>query len=231
MALSAIGAPLRNLVAFKSFIKKQGGYVLEALPEDHVENSIHNPRSFHYDNSTYNGVTHSHAADINFKTNERENLVLCAAVSQSMGLGTVYSLYGHVPGHDTHLHSSIGSLSSLGRGVRRATPGDLVVWDTQPCIHSPQDNLSGPDTKKRLLALREASTFGGVDFPFGVSFAQNVVNTPEDDVWGINSKRAHDTTIHMVQTVWKAAGIYTGELDFIWGPLMEAGWQKFLTRY
>lgn len=230
MALSPVGAPLRNLVALKSFVKKTGGYILEALPEDKVD-PVHGKGSFHYDESSFNGTVHSHAADINFASNERENLVRVAAVAQSMGLGVIYSLYGPVAGHGGHLHADIGSFSSLGRGLRTRTPGDLAVWDTQSVLHGYMDNLAGPDTKKRVLALREASNFGGTDFPFGVEFAQDVVGTTVDGDWGKNSRLAHDKAIRAVQTVWKAAGLYAPSIDTIWGGGMEAAYNKFLARY
>ena len=82
----------------------------------------------------------------------------------------------------------------------------------QTALRCNPDNISGPQTRSHLAALRCASNYGGVTFPYGVEFAQRVVGTPADGIWGVNSKKAHDNTVRAVQ---KAVGV---AVDGIFGP-------------
>lgn len=239
MALSKQSAPLRNLVILKAYAKRLGVRVTESFPEDAPNPGVHNPNSWHYDSGTHRGTTHSLAADFNYgvagaSQTERDMLAHLVTVAQSLGLAVIYALYGttgSAGAHRTHLHADVGSVTNLGKGPRKPTPGDAVVWDTQPVIHAAQDNLAGNETKRRLAALREASNYGGRDFPFGVEFTQDVVGTKEDGAWGPKSRAAHDTTMEKLQDAWKQVDLYAGEVDGIWGPKMEAGYRKFLDRY
>lgn len=238
MALSKQSAPIGNLVAFKEFVKRTGGRVSESYPEDAPNKGAHNPKSWHYDTLTHRGVRHSCAVDVNFgpagtSAAEQAYLRKCAVVAESMGLGVVFARDGKVAAaaqHTTHLHADVGSVTNLGTGGRKNTAGDLDVWNTQPIIHAVRDNLCGPDTEKRLNALREASVYGGEDFPYGVEFTQDVVGTKQDEVWGVKSRAAHDSTMAALQTLWKAEGYYTGRIDKRWGPLMDQARAKFLAK-
>lgn len=235
MALSAKQAETRDLVNFCRHAEAMGARVSEMPPWDEPNTGVHSPKSFHYDKDGKYGQ----AADINYgrpgtSASEREMLTYLSVVAESFGLGVIYARYGTVGSaaqHTAHLHVDVGSWTNLGKGPRKPTPGDSVVWDTQPAIHAARDNLAGNETKRRLNALREASNRGGVDFPHGVKYAQDVVGTKEDGKWGPLSRLAHDETVRGVQKVWKSAGLYTGELDGIWGPLMDAAWRKFIDRY
>ena len=94
------------------------------------------------------------------------------------------------------------------------TPNDIRAL--QRAVRATADNISGPDTRKRIAAVRSASNYGGVKFPYGVKFAQGVVGTTQDGIWGNNSRKAHDTTVIAIQ---KAVG---ANPDGIWGPETES---------
>lgn len=238
MALSEQQAPLRNLVIFKRIATEMGCRLTEGAPEDPKIGS-HTPHSWHYDTGMYKGVKHGLAIDVNYgapgtSPEEQRILALLAVIGQSLGLGIIFALngtMGSAADHKTHLHADVGSVSNTGRGARPATPGDACVWDTQWKIRAAHDNLAGDETKRRLYALREASKYGGVDFPFGVKYTQDVVGTKKDGDWGPNSRGSHDDTISQVQEVWRSYGLYTGKIDNVWGPLMEEAWRRFLNRY
>lgn len=57
------------------------------------------------------------------------------------------------------------------------------------------------DLNRRALALISASNWGDNNFPFGVNFAQEVVGTEVDGIWGENSEEAHDDTVVKVQQI------------------------------
>lgn len=95
----------------------------------------------------------------------------------------------------------------------------------QRAIHTDDDNSWGPDTDKHGDALREASAWGGQDFPYGVKFAQHVVGTREDGDWGPKSVRAHDATVKAVQDALRAMGFDPGPSDGKWGPRTEGAYQ------
>ena len=85
----------------------------------------------------------------------------------------------------------------------------------QRVLHTTADNISGPNTRASLTAVYAASNYGGVKFPYGVKFAQKVVGTVPDGIWGDNSKRAHDKTVEGIQRLVgaKVDGIYGPETD------------------
>ena len=86
----------------------------------------------------------------------------------------------------------------------------------QRAVRATADNISGPDTRKRIDAVRKASTWGGTKFPYGVAYTQQVVGTTADGVWGKNSRAAHDNTVAAIQ---RAVG---ATVDSIWGNETEA---------
>lgn len=81
----------------------------------------------------------------------------------------------------------------------------------QAAVGAVQDNVAGRDTRKRIDAVRKASRWGGMTFPYGVAYTQGVVGTAQDSVWGTKSKAAHDTTVKEIQA---AVGAFR---DGIWG--------------
>ena len=68
------------------------------------------------------------------------------------------------------------------------------------------------DLNRRALALISASNWGGNNFPFDVDFAQQVVGTDVDGIWGDNSEAAHDATVAKIQQLLHV------EVDGIVGP-------------
>ena len=73
------------------------------------------------------------------------------------------------------------------------------ITPIQRALHASPDNVWGPDTDKRWRALVAASIYGGIHFPWGVKFTQNVVGTKEDNAWGAKSGAAHDVTVGLIQ--------------------------------
>lgn len=99
----------------------------------------------------------------------------------------------------------------------------------QRAVRTAADNVWGDNTDKHFTALREASNWGGNDFPFGKAFTQNVVGVVPDGVWGKKSAAAHDATIIAVQNELKALGYDAGDSDGKWGPATEAAYQAART--
>lgn len=95
----------------------------------------------------------------------------------------------------------------------------------QRALRTPADNSWGSNTDKHGNALREASGWGGVDFPYGIAFTQTVVGTTPDNSWGPKSVRAHDATTINVQNALKQMGYDAGPSDGKWGPTTEAAYQ------
>jgi hypothetical protein len=85
------------------------------------------------------------------------------------------------------------------------------VRPLQRAVHADPDNIWGPDTDRLALAVREASRYGGQDFPYGVKTAQRAVGTTQDGKWGDKSRAAHDATVVKIQ---KWLGVTP---DGIWG--------------
>ena len=88
----------------------------------------------------------------------------------------------------------------------------------QRAVHTTADNLWGTDTDKHCDALIQASNFGGNVFPYGVSFAQEVVGATRDGVWGPASNAAHTATVILVQDALRAMHFDPGASDGFWGP-------------
>lgn len=102
----------------------------------------------------------------------------------------------------------------------------INIKPIQAALRTWKDNIWGPDTDKRWTALREASLYFGADFPYGVSFAQSVVGTTVDGVWGPKSRKAHDAAVKKVQRALRKLGLYVGKIDGIYGPLTHSGMQE-----
>lgn len=100
------------------------------------------------------------------------------------------------------------------------------VTQLQRSVRAAVDNSWGPDTDKRLDALRSSSGWGGQKFPYGVHFAQSVVGTAQDGSWGPKSVRAHDATVVAVQAAIQQMGFDPGPIDGKWGPSSEAAFQS-----
>lgn len=90
------------------------------------------------------------------------------------------------------------------------------ITGVQAAVRAVQDNIWGPDTDKRVDAVRKASRWGGVKFPYGVRYTQQVVGTTADNIWGPNSRAAHDRTVKAIQAAVGATP------DCVWGNETES---------
>lgn len=99
-----------------------------------------------------------------------------------------------------------------------APKGVVKVQALQQAVRATADNSWGPDTDKRLEAVRAASTLHGRRFPEGVKYTQAVVGARADGDWGPNSRKAHDATVANIQ---RALGVTA---DGQWGPATEAAY-------
>lgn len=94
------------------------------------------------------------------------------------------------------------------------------IREIQRILGAVQDNILGTDTEKRMCAVIKASNWGGVEFPWGVAYTQQVVGTTPDGVWGDASMAAHDRVVEALQ---RALGV---DDDGIWGPETWAAWER-----
>ena len=94
----------------------------------------------------------------------------------------------------------------------------------QRAMRTTADNSWGPLTDKHGTAIREASFWGGHDFPWGVAFTQGVVGTAQDSSWGPKSIAAHDATVRAMQVAMRDMGFNPGTIDGTWGPASEAAY-------
>lgn len=95
----------------------------------------------------------------------------------------------------------------------------------QQAVRADDDNVWGGETDRHCNAVREASNWGGRDFPYGVEFAQRVVGTKPDGKWGPKSEAAHDDTVVEMQTALRAMGFNPGTIDGRWGENTEDAYQ------
>lgn len=244
MALSAKLAPTEALVMVCNLAIAMGGRVTEMLPWDPPNKGAHAQKSWHYDvdRAFIPGKVYGQAADINFgppgiNKEERAKVLTLIRVCESAGVSYIYArdgIVGSAKQHQDHLHIDVGSYTNSGTGLRKTKAGSIVAYRTQKALHftgTGLDNLFGANSRQRLDAVRATSNRHGVKFPYGVHVAQAAVGTTTDGIWGAKSRAAHDATVKALQTEWRAAGMYTGAIDGIWGPLMDTACQKFLTKY
>lgn len=94
------------------------------------------------------------------------------------------------------------------------------IREIQRILGAVQDNVLGIDTEKRMCAVIKASQWGGVEFPWGIPYTQQVVGTDPDGIWGDASMAAHDRVVEALQ---RALGV---DDDGIWGPTTWAAWER-----
>lgn len=94
--------------------------------------------------------------------------------------------------------------------------GYTNIESLQRAVGTTADNVCGPDTQARVLAVASASEWGGVTFPMGVEFTQSVVGTEADGIWGPASEAAHDRTVEAIQAAVGAV------VDGVYGPATNA---------
>lgn len=194
------------------------GFRIGEHPDHGGVSPVHTPGSWHDD-----GL----AADLNWgppgtSPAERKRFLYAIQVAQSMGLGVIYArdgVGGSAATHRTHLHVDCGTSTNFGAGYTRTPRGDRKVQLSQNAVNFPmrrKDNLWGPDTDKRIEAVRRASQLHGVKFPHGVKFAQRCVGVERDGDWGPDSRAGHDVAVIKLQRAWGIAD------DGIWGDQTEA---------
>lgn len=93
----------------------------------------------------------------------------------------------------------------------------------QEAIRTPADNMWGTDTDNHANAIIKASAG---KFPYGVIFAQQVVGTQRDGMWGKNSKLALKLTVANAQRALDVMGFSPGGADGIWGPNTSAAYTQ-----
>lgn len=103
-------------------------------------------------------------------------------------------------------------------------PAKPDITGVQRAVRANPDNVWGPDTERRITAVRKASLWGGKEYPWGTVYTQEVVGTPADGKWGSNSNKAHDATTVAIQKALLAAGFDPGPIDGKWGPSSEAAY-------
>lgn len=97
------------------------------------------------------------------------------------------------------------------------------VRPLQRALGADDDDVWGPDSAKRARAVRSAARLG--TFPFGVKYTQRVVGTPDDGVFGKNSKAALAATVKRVQ---QALGLAAEDVIGVWGPKTEKAYTTLL---
>jgi len=106
-----------------------------------------------------------------------------------------------------------------------------AVAPIQSAVRTTRDGIWGTGTDKATWAVRAASRFRGVNFPYGKRFTQARVGTNADNVWGANSRGAHDATIKALQRALARLGLYTDKIDGIWGKLSDAAFLQARKAY
>lgn len=110
------------------------------------------------------------------------------------------------------------------RGSHKPKPAEPVkgskpdIRAFQRALGAVTDNIWGEDTENRARAVRYAAKLHGTKFPHGVKYAQAIVRTLVDGVWGMQSGAAHDATVARVQA---ALGV---KVDGIWGEKTDAAY-------
>lgn len=118
-----------------------------------------------------------------------------------------------IPGPNT-----LGALRSATTPQRKYSD----ITQLQRIVGAVPDNVYGPDTAKRIDAVRKASRWGGKQFPYGVAYTQGVVGTGADGIWGPNSEASHDRVVGLIQ---RAVG---ATADCIWGNETETKVNRLL---
>lgn len=226
MALSRQVTPTYVLNIYMRWAHLNGYRVGEHPAYGGVTPGVHAPQSWHYE-----GL----ATDINWGTGnppgERAKLVAALTVGESMGLALTYARDGTVGSaatHRGHLHADVGEWSNYGRGPFRRTPGSLLPYRLQQAVfrsHAQRDNIWADRTDKRLNAVRMASRFHGVKFPYGVRFTQRVLGAPESDSWTRQAREEHDAAVLEIQEALKVTE------DAVWGPDTDAAYLAARRRY
>jgi hypothetical protein len=101
----------------------------------------------------------------------------------------------------------------------KVTTADIKAM--QRAVHTDDDGVWGAGTDKNALSVREASAWGGRQFPWGVKATQRAVGVAMTAKWDTKSGKAHDETVAEMQRV---LGV---DDDGIWGKGTETAFQRF----
>jgi hypothetical protein len=223
MALGPQMSPTQTLVTFCLWARRNG-YSVGEMHGFSAVNAVHTQGSWHFDSDGAFGK----AADLNKNgPNERNDLVAALDRAQELGLAVIYArdgVAGVAGAHKNHLHVDVGPFSHLG--TQSFVPrggGDTVTAALQGVTGAGVDQIWGPETDKRLEAVRAASNLKGVTFPHGVTFTQQVVGVADDGVWGSVSRAAHDQKTAAIQRVLgrPATGVWDQAADAAYARARE----------
>lgn len=115
---------------------------------------------------------------------------------------------------------------SLDADIAKLKPKKDDIRGLQRVIKAAPDNMWGLDTERRFNTIREASQWGGYDFPYGVGYAQDLVGTKKDWSWGPASKKALIAKVKQVQKELADLGYDPGKIDGHWGTNTERAYQQ-----
>ena len=134
------------------------------------------------------------------------------------GIGGPQDNGGVVARRERHINEARYGIRVVDDNSAISGGGD--IQEIQRILGAVQDNILGTDTEKRMCAVIKASNWGGVEFPWGVAYTQQVIGTTPDDIWGDASMAAHDRVVEALQ---RALGV---DDDGIWGPETWAAWER-----
>lgn len=142
----------------------------------------------------------------------------------SPGSGGSQGNGGYVAARTRDMSDVVYGIRVVDSAVGPAQTGPSDITGVQRAIQADPDNILGPDTEKRLLAVVAASSWGGEHFPFGVAYTQSVVGTYPDGIWGDASEAAHDRVVEAIQRSLSV------DDDGVWGPETQNAWERVAAR-
>lgn len=150
-----------------------------------------------------------------------------------VGQADVNAVYGDSdhwdPGPNFPWDDFLGKVSVQLSHIGGLPPSRPDCTSLQAAIRTGIDNLWGQDTDKHATALIEATAFGGKSFPYGILFAQGVVGTLQDGVWGPKSEAAISRTVLAAQKALLEMKFDPKGLDSIWGPNTDRAYRAART--
>ena len=96
----------------------------------------------------------------------------------------------------------------------------------QRAIHTTADNQWGMETDRSGEALRAATPYGGRKYPYGVAYAQKVVGTTQDGIWGPLSNKALTNTVVAVQKALLGMHFDPKGADGVWGNNTDSAYNS-----